>query len=110
MMSRTANVRNGSFPDVSANVSNGWKADILDNARNGRQVGLSWKERAVSSSKQRAVVTLLLIIFVLCTVPYYLGFRPFGEATRLFKVGSFVLLLSALYLFGAFRGTKKESS
>jgi hypothetical protein len=83
---------------------------FLDNARNERQVGNSWKDRAVSSSKQRAVVALLLTIFVLCTVPYYLGFRPFGEATRLFKVGSFVLLVSALYLFGAFRGTKKESS
>ena len=54
-------------------------------------------------------MAVLLIIFVLCTVPYYLGFRPFGEATRLFKVGSFVLLASALFLFGAFRLSNKNS-
>lgn len=51
-------------------------------------------------------MALLLVIFVVCTVPYYFGFRPFGEATRYLKVASFVLLLSALYLFGAFRKSK----
>jgi hypothetical protein len=63
----------------------------------------------MSSSRQRAVVALLLIIFVLCTVPYYLGFRPFGEATRLLSVGSFVLLASALFLFGAFSVSNRNS-
>ena len=58
--------------------------------------------------RQRAVVAVLLVIFVLCTVPYYLGFRPFGEAARFLKVGSFLLLLSALYLFGAFDRSRNE--
>jgi hypothetical protein len=67
------------------------------------------EDRIFGTSRQRAVVALLLIIFLLCTVPYYLGFRPFGEATGLLKVGSFVLLLSALYFFGAFRRPSNKS-
>jgi hypothetical protein len=65
-------------------------------------------DQSFGTTRQRAVVAVLLVIFALCTVPYYLGFRPFGEATRLLKVGSFVLLLSALYLFGAFGRPRNE--
>jgi hypothetical protein len=76
----------------------------LDNHRQRRNALRKMKEDpAVGTSRQRAIVTLLLVIFVLCTAPYYLGFRPFGEATKVFKAASFVALLAALYLFGAFR-------
>lgn len=51
---------------------------------------------------------VLLVIFVVGTVPFYLGFRPFGEASRFLKVGSFVLLLSALYFFGAFDRSRND--
>jgi hypothetical protein len=74
-----------------------------------RKIQRRMKEHpAHGMSGRRAVVALLLIVFVLCTVSHYLGFRPFGEATRLLKVGSFVLLLSTLYFFGAFDKSNDE--
>ena len=92
-----------------ANVRNGWKTATLDYPRSGCKTWRVMKgDQAFGTPRQRAIVAVLAVIFVFCTVPYYLGFRPFGEATRLLKVASFVMLLSALYLFGAFRGSSNE--
>ena len=90
-------------------VRNGRQGDALDYGRSGRKTSRQMKgDQTFGTPRQRGIVALLTVVFVLCSVPYYLGFRPFGEATRLLKVGSLVLLLSALYFFGAFRGSRNK--
>ena len=56
----------------------------------------------MSLSMKRGLVAVFFVIFVFCTGSRYLGFYPFGAATRFVSIVSFVLLAAVSFLVGAF--------